>query len=279
MKDEYERLRQLCEEITEGANVASRVKAFLVCYDELEIGQKYQQSVKEFVESEKLNVFESVKKFMALDDKGEIADEGPAPRQIGIKKLELSEGMQKALEEINAVLENREVIHSWDVLVQNYTQALSLYRKAYTQSHDERFSAYQQAEGEIRSSDEAQRVEPENVDELLKNWDAYLCEKLDWDETLFRCRECGAPLSTLNFHIKLVQSNKQDVLNELRKATVKGGKDKGDYDIDTDTKFVSLKELATLSEIRTEEDIEKLIDKIRDGLVGLLSEYKKIVIH
>jgi hypothetical protein len=200
---------------------------------------------------------------MALDDKSEISDEG----------------MQLALEEINAVLANRTVISSWDVLVQNYTQALSLYRKAYTQSHDERFSAYQQVEQEIRSSVKEQEVEPEKVDKLLKNWKAYLCEKLDWDETLFRCRSCGAPLSTINFHLKLVQPNKQDILNELRKTTVKGGKDKGVYDTDTDTKFVSLKELATLLEIHTEDDIDQLVDGIRDGLVRLLSEYRKIVIQ
>ncbi len=271
LKDEYERLRKLCEEITEGANVANKVRAFLKHYDELETGQKYQQSVKEFVESEKLNVFKSVNKFMDLDDKGELSDEGPA--------LERSEGMQLALEEINAVLENRTVISSWDVLVQNYTQALSLYRKAYTQSHEERFSAYQQAEGEIRSSSETQKVEYEKLDNLLKNWNAYLCEQLDWDETLFRCRSCGAPLSTINFHLKLVETNKQDILKELRKTTVKGGKDKGAYDTDTDTKFVSLKELAALSEICTEDDIAKLVEEIRDELVHLLSEYKKIVIQ
>jgi hypothetical protein len=121
-------------------------------------------------------------------------------------------------------------------------------------------------------------VEPEKVDKLLKNWNAYLCEKLDWDETLFRCRSCGAPLSTINFHLKLVETNKQDVLKELRKTTVKGGKDKGVYDTDIDTKFVSLKELATLSEIRTEDDIEKLVAEIREGLIQALSKCEKIVI-
>jgi hypothetical protein len=262
LKDEYGRLRKLCEQITEGANAASRIRTFLEHYDELETGQKYQQSVKGFVESEKLKVFESLKKFMALDDKSEISDEA----------------MQLALEEINAVLANRAVISSWDVLVQNYTQALSLYRKTYTQSHEERFLAYQQAEQEICSSVKEQEVEPEKVDKLLKNWNAYLCEKLDWDETLFRCRSCGAPLSTINFHLKLVETNKQDVLKELRKTTVKGGKDKGVYDTDIDTKFVSLKELATLSEIRTEDDIEKLVAEIREGLIQALSKCEKIVI-
>ncbi|MBC8457595.1 MAG: BREX system P-loop protein BrxC [Deltaproteobacteria bacterium] len=259
LKDEYERLRQLCEEIIEGANVASRVRVFLEHYDELETGQKYQQRVKEFVESEKLNVFESVNKFMALDDKGEVSDEG----------------MPLALEEINAVLANRTVISSWDVLVQNYTQVLSLYRKAYTQSHQERFSAYQKAEQEIRSSDEAQRAESEKVDEALKNWDTYLCENLDWDETLFRCRECGAPLSTVNFHLKLVETNKQEVLKELR-SLIRDGDGNGYHP--GDTKYTSLKEFVTKKEVQTEEEIEKLVAEIRDGLVQLLSKYEKIVI-
>ncbi|MDX9956235.1 MAG: hypothetical protein RBT75_19215, partial [Anaerolineae bacterium] len=237
--------------IQEQPQADQRLKALLERVETLKQLQDYQSRVREFIEARRPADYRGAKALMAAVTRGR----GVVPA--------LAEPEAKGwLEELQALVDHREIVEKWGTFVQNQQPLLHRYQTAYEQLHAERQAAYSTVKAEL----DALGVPTGTLEDRL------CAGPVAWNADGLTCSNCETALETLYYQIQSAPQEKGRLVasNRVAGSGVTGSTEQ--------VVVLRLNELVAAREIVTPEDLEALLRELRVAIAAHLEAGKKVIL-
>ncbi len=252
IKEKLRRIPEYYEEVKIFVKPSKTVKYFLDTSEEIKENQDYYEIVKDFINKDKLILFD---KILKISPKLEI-------RSVDIDSNLINE-YETFHEEIDLINNNAETIEKWGDIIKSYNSLLYIYKDIYQELHGKRFEEYTKLIEEIKESEDLKdQVKPET----FKSYNEQLCNIFKWDQKSYICENCKTEISKLDNHILAIDRERTKLIKQLSPKTTTGPNV-------IDFRIHSVIKKKT---IKSNGDIENLIEKIRRKLEELLKKYDQI---
>jgi len=223
-----------------------RVREFIGVMEKAEKIYQCQKKAKEFMESENLSEFKKLKS----------AKERIEASLIHLRPAEREEA-KEYIEELNQLIENKNVIDKWQEFSENAQNLLALYRKVYTRLHEEVNSLYEGLKGKVQ---ENPLYKGANLKPYLIKVEECICEgEPSWSEDLVVCSRCNQTIEGLKLKRESFERFREqlskDILEEIN-AKEPGKK----------VASVSLKKAVKTKRIESDDDLDQAVGEFREAV-------------
>lgn len=197
IKPVFYMIRETCDKILYETNPAKKLKKFLELSDETKEQNQYINQIKDFKNREDKKLLSSIKKL---------------PSEINVSSQSIDsnilEEYRNYINEINAVISNKEIVEKWPVILENYNKAVEKIRYVYNILHLERYSVYSRMKNEIKDDPIlAANIKENSFDSI----NSYLCFENLWVDDDLRCKKCQNTIYELDNNILVKDKIHQNI--------------------------------------------------------------------
>ncbi|MBA7540427.1 hypothetical protein ES705_32724 [subsurface metagenome] len=252
IKEKLSKIPEYYEEVKIFVKPSKNVRYFLDNSEEIKENKDYYEIVKDFINKDKLITFD---KILKISPKLEI-------RSVDIDS-NLTNEYKTFHEEIDLINNNAETIEKWGDIIKSYNSLIGIYKDIYHELHEKRFEEYTKLIEELKESEDLKdQIKPET----FKSYNEQFCKKFKWDQESYICENCKTELSKLDNHILALDRERTKLIKQLSPKTP----------ISPNVIDLRIQSIIKKKTIKSNDDIENLIEKIRSKLEELLKKYDQI---
>lgn len=181
-----------------------------------------------------------------------------------------SEHMRQRVEQAQQALAGPDLPERWGEVIAAADAVAELYRKTYEDFHVRRGNVYQEALETASTWPEWEQVSPEDRERALRPLLHRACSSLDYDADQGICRRCRARIATMRSDLRAVKGYLDEARQALRET----------IPVDEQQPIrVRLRDLVPMTLLRTPEDVESLLDALRQHLLTYLEQGEEVEIE
>jgi hypothetical protein len=213
---------------------------------------------------ENISVLEKLDKFEEEGNLKEYQSAVQFVRECGQKLVKFGEESEDKLRKLTEYIKSKDFMERWPDIITVFHGLKEKYEKLYSKWHKDRNKLASDAVESLRARPSAKKMGKEEFANSTKPLLRMICssEKVEFDEN-FVCRACRSSIEELNFSIKGMESEKEEIRDELDRRLIKKEPEA--------EQLVGFRE-----EIASFKDIEKVSEKLKKVSERAIKE-KKVV--
>lgn len=253
---------KITKDITNFKRPNKIIQAFLQRKDALQKLIKYLYALHDFIEIKNTEPFKNAVELMqsVKDVLHCFTNDEKEPIKFG-------------LDEMRAIIENKKIVESWSDFNKEYNKLLNIYQNKYSTLHEQRTGLYNQMINEIQCHPDYTKLPEAFIKDELSPYSNNLCD-LKLPQFGIKCSLCNRSINELLLQINVVDNEKNRIIKKIlieSEKIVEETKDKSKTESDhikpkLTPKIINLQNLTKIKKIKNKEDIQTVIENIRQGL-------------
>lgn len=262
LKDEVNNLKMHLSSINEKKTQARVIKTFLDLRKELEELNKTVDQIEEFKEDGKLEKYSIYKEF--LNEWRDFEDLASKSNEV-----KLDEKLVEVADRLENTLDSKKVIENWTDAQTDHNKIANEYKRQYEELYEKRRNVYEDAVEEIRKY--GKELDDDKLKGILKDLKYRKGDKeIDIDISEGEHIGLEPSFERLDEHIRTVDS----YISEAKKSIDSIMEEETDVNIVS----VSISKIFSNKTIKSEEDLDDLLEEIRDEIKAKLDSNEKVEI-